>query len=62
VETEPKLTIGNWKGLVDAAIEIGHKRHDILKRMRSALENGDNAEALRLGRELCGIEEHDSSN
>jgi hypothetical protein len=62
VERESKLTEGNLKGLVDAAIEIGHKRHDILQRMRSAFECGDNTEALRLGRELCGFENEEKSD
>jgi hypothetical protein len=52
---EEKLDVRNWKQLVDAALEIGRERHDILERMRAAFEKRDEAEALRLGRELCGL-------
>jgi len=44
------------KGLVDAAIEIAEARRKILRGMRTALEVGDNAEALKFARELCGLE------
>jgi hypothetical protein len=44
------------KGLVDAAIEIAQARRKILQHMRAALEAGDNAEALKFARELCGLE------
>ena len=44
------------KGLVDAAIGIADARRKILQHMRTALEAGDNAEALKFARELCGLE------
>jgi hypothetical protein len=44
------------KGVIDAAIEIADARREILRRMRNALMAGDNAEALNLARELCGLE------
>jgi hypothetical protein len=55
VATEPKLDARNWTGLVEAALEISRKRHDILERMRAAFESGNDAEALKLGKELCGL-------
>jgi hypothetical protein len=45
--------MSNWGGILDAALEIGRRRQDILQLMRSALERGDNAEALRLGRSFA---------
>ena len=54
--------MSNWGGILDAALEIGRRRQDILQLMRSALERGDNAEALRLGRELCGVENEKTSD
>ena len=49
------LEIRDCKGLVEAAIEIGRARQNLLQQMRSAFERGDNAEAMRLGKELCGL-------
>jgi len=43
------------KGLLNAALEISRKRTDLLEQMRTALKDGDDQEALRLGRELCGM-------
>jgi len=51
----------NWAGLVEAAMEVGRKRHDILWRMRAAFKRNDEGEALRLGRELCGLENEEAS-
>jgi hypothetical protein len=50
------------KGLVDAAIEIAEARRKILQRMRTALEAGDNAEALKFARELCGLNNEKASS
>jgi len=44
------------KGLVDVAIEIADARRKILQHMRTALETGDSAEALKFARQLCGLE------
>ena len=56
------LEIRDCKGLVAAAIEIGRARQNLIQQMRFAFERGDNSEAMRLGKELCGIEERDTSN
>jgi hypothetical protein len=56
VESQEKKITSNLGGLLDAALEIGRQRLDILQRMKAAFERGDEAEALRLGRELCGLE------
>jgi hypothetical protein len=49
------------KGLIDAAIEIADARREILHHMRDAILAGDNAEALKLARELCGLENEKAS-
>ena len=46
----------NLGGLLDIAIEIAEKRRDILRRMRTALENRNDLEALDYARQLCGVE------
>ena len=57
VDTEEKIEIRNLNGLIDAAIEIGRERRDVLQRMKVALESGNDAEALRFARQLCGLED-----
>jgi hypothetical protein len=46
----------NLGGLLDIAIEIAAKRRNILRRMRAALQNSNEQEALDCARQLCGIE------
>jgi hypothetical protein len=46
----------NLGGLLDIAIEIGAKRREILRRMRTALQNSNDQEALDCARQLCGVE------
>lgn len=49
------------KGLVDVAIEIADARRQTLQRMRTALERGDNTEALKFARELCGLKQDEQA-
>ena len=42
------------EGLIRTALAIASKRRDILERLREALQQGDNAQALELAKELCG--------
>lgn len=42
-------------GILQAALDISRERADTLSKMRAAYERGDDAEVLRLGRELCGL-------
>ncbi len=49
-------------GLVGAALEIARRRRETLARLRAALERGDDAEALRLAKELCGVEHEQKSD
>ena len=42
-------------GIVDAILEVGHQRLALLGQVRSALMSGNDAEALRCARQLCGL-------
>jgi hypothetical protein len=42
-------------GIVKAALELGAERRATLAQMREAFERGDDAEALRYARKLCGL-------
>jgi uncharacterized protein YpiB (UPF0302 family) len=42
-------------GVVDAILEVGRQRKSLLDQMRSALQSKDNAKALQLARQLCGL-------
>jgi hypothetical protein len=55
-------TVPNLRGLLEAAIEIAAKRRELLARMRAALEQGNDVEALKLARVLCGIDRTEASN
>jgi hypothetical protein len=44
-------------GLVDAILEVGRQRKVLLDQVRCALVSGNDAEALRFARQLCGIHE-----
>jgi hypothetical protein len=51
----------NLGGLIDAALQIAGKRREVLHRLRTALVNCDDTEALKFARELCGLE-NDQAN
>jgi hypothetical protein len=55
-KNQSKSPATNVGGLLDIAIEIAGKRRDILSRMRTALLNRDDLEALNYARQLCGVE------
>lgn len=55
-KNQSKSPATNVGGLLDIAIEIAGKRRDILSRMRTALLNRDDLEALDYARQLCGVE------
>jgi hypothetical protein len=55
-KNQSKTPATNVGGLLDIAIEIAGKRRDILSRMRTALLNRDDLEALNCARQLCGVE------
>jgi hypothetical protein len=52
----------NLKGVLNAALEITGKRRDTLARLRAALEQGNDVEALKLARELCGVDHEQKSH
>jgi hypothetical protein len=57
--TRPEIALG---GLLDAAMQIGAARREILHKMRAAFEQGNEAEALKLARQLCGLGEHEQAS
>lgn len=44
-------------GIVDAILEVSRQRKALLDQMRSALVLGEDTEALRFARRLCGLHE-----
>jgi hypothetical protein len=57
MEEQPNLT-----GALEAALEIAGKRRETLARLRIALEQGNNAQALNIARELCGLDDEQESD
>jgi hypothetical protein len=49
-------------GVLNAALEIASKRRETLARLRAALEKGDDTEALRVARALCGVRDGQESH
>jgi hypothetical protein len=49
-------------GVFEAALEVGRRRRDLLEQMRKALENHNDQEALRLAKQLCGLEDEQKRN
>ena len=49
-------------GVLNAALEIADKRRETLARLRAALEKGDDTEALKVARALCGVEDGQKSH
>jgi hypothetical protein len=43
--------------VLNAALEIAGKRRETLEQLRAALEKGDDTQALRVARALCGVED-----
>jgi hypothetical protein len=48
-------------GVVDAILEVGRQRNVLLVRLRAALQSGDNTQALNLARQLCGLQNEEST-
>jgi hypothetical protein len=42
-------------GVVDAILEVSRQRKFLLDQLRSALQSGNDAGALQLARQLCGL-------
>jgi hypothetical protein len=48
-------------GVVDAILEVGRQRKAVLDQLRAALQSGDNSQALNLARQLCGLQNEEST-
>jgi len=48
--------------VVEAALEIAARRRDTQLKLKSALEAGDDAEALRLAKQLCGVDDNEKTS
>ena len=49
------VTPTSLSGVVDAIVEVSRQRKVLLNQLRSALQSGNDAEALRFARHLCGL-------
>lgn len=45
------------RSIAEAALDVAQERADLIGRMRSALIAGDESEALRLARQVAGLDE-----
>jgi hypothetical protein len=52
---KPNPTASSESQLFEAALEIANEHRALLEKTRAALENGDNATALKFARALCGL-------
>jgi hypothetical protein len=52
----------NISGVFEAAREIAQQRRQILIQLRAALEQGDQPNINRFARELCGLNNEQTSN
>jgi hypothetical protein len=50
----PQLSLS---GVVDAILEVGHRRKSLLDQLRSAFDSGNESQALGFARQLCGLSE-----
>jgi hypothetical protein len=50
----------NIPGAVDAILEVGRQRKAALEQLRAALQSGNDPEALKLARQLCGLQNETS--
>lgn len=48
--------------LIAEALEIAQKRRETLEQMRAALKRGDDVEALKQARILCGLTDEKQGN
>jgi len=55
LESDKVLPAISLSGIVDAIQEVGLQRKVLLDQLRSALESGNDAEALRIARKYCGL-------
>jgi hypothetical protein len=55
VDTEGVATPMVASGVVAAILEVSRQRKSLLGQLRSFLQSGNNAKALELARQLCGL-------
>jgi len=51
-EPRPQMSIS---GVVDAILDVGNRRRDLLGQLRSALLSCNDFEALGFARQICGL-------
>jgi hypothetical protein len=49
-------------GVLDAALEIARRRRDTLAGLRAALETGNQEQAIKLAKALCGLADEQESH
>jgi hypothetical protein len=59
--TTETTAAANITGVVDAILEVGRQRQAVLEQLRAALQSGNDSEALRRARELCGLRNEESN-
>jgi len=52
----------SYETLITTALEIARQRRQTLDRLREALQEGDDAEAISLARILCGLTNEQKSH
>jgi hypothetical protein len=60
-QSEQITEISNLGALIDAALQIAGKRRDTLQRLRTALLNSEDSEALKWARALCGLDNEEAN-
>ena len=58
---DPARAGASVSGVADVILEVGRQRHDLLVRLRAALQSGDSIQALDLARQLCGLQNEESA-
>ncbi len=56
------MTSNENSAVFEAALEVARRRKNTLAELRTALENHDDREALKLARRLCGLHDEQESN
>jgi hypothetical protein len=49
------VTSPTLSGIVNAVLEVSRQRNALLNQLRSALQSGDDQQALQVARQLCGL-------
>ncbi len=55
VDVQETATPIALSGIVDAILEVSRQRKSLLDQLRSALQSDNDAKALQLARQLCGL-------